>query len=89
MISVFARMLEQLAHDQVSLFLKVNNILASGQAAFRKLYSETTSLLSSTDYCQENMDNHRMNLTIFLYLRKAFYTVDKLLPGCRQSQRLV
>ena len=75
-ISVFARMLEQLVHDQLSEFLRVNNILASNQAAFRKLNSTTTSLISSTDHWHENMDNNKMNLTTFLDLRKAFDTVD-------------
>ena len=75
-ISVFARMFERLAHDQLSEFVKVNNILTSSQAAFRKLYFTTISLISSTDHWHENMDNNKMNLTIFLDLRKAFDTVD-------------
>ena len=49
-ISVFAGMLERLVHDQLSEFLTVNNILTSSQAAFRKLNSTTTSLISSTDH---------------------------------------
>ena len=69
-------MSERLAHDQLSEFLKVNNILTSSQAAFRKLYSTTTSLISSTDHWHENVDNNKMNLAIFLDLRKAFDTVD-------------
>ena len=48
----------------------------SSQAAFRKLNSTTTSLISSTDHWHENMDNNKMNLVIFLDLRKAFDTVD-------------
>ena len=75
-ISVFARLLEPLAHDQLSEFLKVDNILTSSQTTFRKLYSTATSLISSTDHWQENIDNNQMNLTIFLDLRKAFETVD-------------
>ena len=35
--SIFASMLEGLAHDQLYEFLKVNNILTSSQTAFRKL----------------------------------------------------
>ena len=69
-------MLERLVHDQLSKFLTVNNILTSSQAAFRKLNSTATSLTSSTDHWLENMDNNKMNLTIFLDLRKAFDTVD-------------
>ena len=68
-------MLKQLVYDQLSEFLTVNNILASSQAAFRKLNSITTSFISSTDHWHENMDNNKMNLTIYLDLRKAFDTV--------------
>ena len=75
-ISVFARMSERLAHDQLSEFLKVSSILTSSQAVFRKIYSRTTSLISRTDYWQENMDKNKINLTIFLDLRKAFDAVD-------------
>ena len=75
-ISVFASMLERLAHDQLSEFLKVSNILTSSQAVFRKLYSRTTSPISRTDYWQENMDKNKVNLTIFLDLRKAFDAED-------------
>ena len=69
-------MLERLVHDQLSEFLTVNNILTSSKAAFRKLNSTTTSLISSTDRWHENMDNNKMNLAMFLDLRKAFDSVD-------------
>ena len=69
-------MLERLVHDQVSEFLTVNNILTSSQAAFRKLNSTTTSLIFITDHWHENMDNNKMNLAIFLDLRKAFDSVN-------------
>ena len=75
-ISVFARMLERLAHDQLFEFLTINNILTSSHAAFRRLNSTTTSLISSTGHWHENMDNNKMYLAIFLDLRKAFDTVD-------------
>ena len=74
-ISVFARLLERLAHDQLSEFPKVSTILTNSQAAFCKLYS-TTSLISTIDHWQENMDNNKINLTLFLDLRKAFDTAD-------------
>ena len=69
-------MLEQLVYDHLYKLLMVNDILKSGQAAFRKLNSTEKSLISSTDHWHENMDNNKMNLTIFLDVRKAFDTVD-------------
>ena len=50
-ISVFANLLERPAYDKLSQFLKVNNFLTSSQAAFRKIYSTTTPIISSTDHC--------------------------------------
>ena len=73
---VFVRMLERLAQDKLSEFLKVNNILTSSQVAFRKLNSITAYILSSTDQCLANMDNNKLKLTIFLNFGKAVNTVD-------------
>ena len=42
-ILVFARVLERLAHEELSEFLKVNDVLTSSQAAFRKLYSNISN----------------------------------------------
>ena len=75
-ISVFSRMLERLLHDQLFDFLSMNKQLTSNHAAFRKLYSTVTSLISSTDYWYENKDYSQVNLAIFLDLKKAFDTVD-------------
>ena len=75
-ISVFSRMLERLTHDQLFEFLKINKSITCNQAAFRKLYSTITSLISSTDFWHENIDRSNVNLTIFLDLKKAFDTVD-------------
>ena len=77
-VSIFASMLEGLAHDQPYEFLKVNNILTSSQTAFRKLYSKTTAVTSSMDHWQENMNNSKMNLTIFLDLRERSSTLMRL-----------
>ena len=75
-ISIFSRMLERIVHDQIIDFLLENNVITKNQSAFRKLYSTITSLICSTDHWYENIDNKKLNLTIFLDLKKAFYTVD-------------
>ena len=51
-------------------FLKVNCILAKNQYAFRTLYSTIASLVNSTEYWRENIDNQKLNATIFLDLKK-------------------
>ena len=75
-ISVFSRMLERLTHDQLFEFLKTNKRITSNQAAFRKHYSTMTSLIGSTDYWYESIDHSKVNLTVFLDLKKAFDTFD-------------
>ena len=62
-------------HDQMINFILENNILTKNQSAFRKLHSTITFLIGTTDYWYENIDSKKLNLTIFLDLRKAL-TVD-------------
>ena len=50
--------------------------MTCNQAAFRKLCSTITSLISSTDFWYENIDRSNVNLNIFFDLKKAFDTVD-------------
>ena len=76
-ISVFARMLERLVHDQLSQFLTINNILTSSPAASRKLNSTATALIGSIDHWHENIDSNKTNLSIFLDLKKAFDIVNQ------------
>ena len=75
-ISIFSRLLEKLVHDQVFDFFLENNTIIKNQSAFRKLYLTIISLIISTDHWYENIDKKKLNLTIFLDLKKAFDTVD-------------
>ena len=75
-ISVFSRILERVVHDQVYEYLKINKVLTKSKSAFQKPCSTITSLIDSTDYWYENIDNKHLNLAIFLDLKKAFDTVD-------------
>ena len=74
-ISVLSRILERVVHDQVYEYLKINNVLTKSQSAFQKLCSTITSLIDSTDYWYETIDNKHLDLAIFLDLKKAFDTV--------------
>ena len=75
-LSIFSRVLEKIVHDQLHEFLKANGILTNNQYAFRKLYSTIMSLINSTEHWLENADNRKLNMTVFLDLKKAFDTVD-------------
>ena len=75
-LSVFSRLLEKIGHDQFTKYLKEHNKFAKCQHAFLKLHSTLTSLLSVTDTWFSNIDKRKLNISIFLDLKKAFDTVD-------------
>ena len=75
-LSVFSRLLEKIGHDQFSKYLKEHNKFAKCQHAFLKLHSTLTSLLSVTDTWFSNIDKRKLNISVFLDLKKAFDTVD-------------
>ena len=41
-----------------------------------KLYSTIVSLVNRNEHWRHNADNNKLNMTIFLNLKKAFDTVD-------------
>ena len=75
-LSVFSRLLEKLGHDQVSNYLKVHKKFSKCQHAFLKMHSTLTSLLNVTDAWFSNIDKRKINISVFLDLKKAFDTVD-------------
>ena len=75
-LSVFSRLLEKLGHDQVSSYMKEQKKFATCQHAFLKMHNTLTSLLNITDSWFSNVDKHRINISVFLDLKKAFDTVD-------------
>ena len=75
-LSVVSRILEKIVHDQLMEFLKGQNRLCLNQFAFQKLHSTLTCLLNVIDPWFKNSDEGKINLSIFLDLKKAFDTVD-------------
>ena len=75
-LSIFARIMEKIVHDQLIDYFKEKQILKKNQHAFRKLRSTITSLVKSTDEWLNNIDSQKVNMTMFLDLKKAFDTVD-------------
>ena len=75
-LSIFARILEKIVHDQLIDYFKEKQMLKKNQHAFRKLHSTINSLVKSTDEWLNNIDSQKVNMTMFLDLKKAFNTVD-------------
>ena len=75
-LSIFARIMEKIVHDQLIDYFKEKKMLKKNQHAFCKLHSTITSLVKSTDEWLNNIDSQKVNMTMFLDLKKAFDTVD-------------
>ena len=73
-LSVIARLFEKLVHEQ--LFLYFNDYLYKKQSGFRPKYSTQSMLLNTSSQWFLNIDKGDYNLVVFLYLRKAFDTVN-------------
>ena len=75
-LSVLSKLFEKNVHDQVSMFMKDNELFSQCQRGFRQLHSTVTSLLGVTDLWFSNIDRKLENISVFLYLKKAFDAVD-------------
>ena len=75
-LSIFSRVFERIVQDQLHDFLKTNCILTKNQYAFGTLHSSIISLVNSTEYWRQKIDNQKLNATVFLNLKKAIDTVS-------------
>ena len=75
-LSVLSKLFEKIVHDQVSTFMKENEHFSNCHHGFRQLHSTVTSLLGVTDMWLSSIDRRKVNISVFLDLKKAFDTVD-------------
>ena len=75
-LSIFSKLIEKIVHDQLLNFMQLNKILIPNQFAFKKLHSTITSLINVSDYWYENINEKKVNIALFLDLKKGFDTVD-------------
>ena len=79
-----SKILEKLVYNRVIDFINEHNILNDSQLkyGFRKKYSTYMALMDLTDSISECIDTGDVTVGIFLYLAKAFDTVNhKILLG--------
>ena len=79
-LPTISKIIERSAHIQLSSFPEENKLLSQSQFGFRLKRSTSTALITFTDQVLESMDKGCVTRTVFLDLRKAFDTVDHLLP---------
>ena len=56
--------------------MKENELFSNCHHGFRQLHSTVTSLLGVTDMWLSSIDRRKVNISVFLDLKKAFDTVD-------------
>ena len=75
-ISIVARIMEKLIHNQIYEYLIKSNLLSISQHRFRPFHSTITALLDITSRWYQNKDIGQLTDVIFLDLKKAFDTVN-------------
>ena len=75
-LSVLSKLFEKIVHDQVSTFMKDHGLFSHCQHVFRQLHSTIMSLLNVTELWFSDIDRKKVNMSVFLDLKKAFDTMD-------------
>ena len=76
LLTLPGKLIEKIAHSQMSSFLDHNALLSDRQGGFRKGHSTTSSIAELTDILLSNINKGLTSLAAFVDLRKAFDTVD-------------
>ena len=78
-ICTVAKVFEKIIFNQISHYLKINNILSPSQSGFRPNHSTTTALVKLTNDIFSASDTGNLTGAIFIDLKKAFDLVDHYL----------
>ena len=73
---ILAKILEKIVYEQLFSYFNDNNLLTSCLSGFRSFHSTLTALTEATNSWSVNIDNGLLNGVVFLYLKKAFDTID-------------
>ena len=86
LLPVMSKLFEKLVFNQLYQYLNDKCFINSNQSGCRELYSTVTCLLKNTDDWYSGMDTGNLAGMVFLYLKKAFFTVDhQILYGKLES----
>ena len=86
LLCFLSKVLEKIAHDQITEYLNKNSLLDPLQAGFRKHHSTQTALLKLTEDIRIGIDNRKLTLLLLFDFSKAFDKISptKLLRKLRQ-----
>ena len=73
------KLIEKIAHAQLTNFLEVHKLITDRQGGFRKGFSTASSIADLTDELFSNLNKKLISLAAFVDLRKAFDTVDHVI----------
>ena len=75
-LPTISKVFEKVVQEQLTEFLNVNKLLYNSQYGFRKAHSTETATLELIDTLLQTLDKKDIPISIFLYLSKAFDTID-------------
>ena len=75
-LSFFSKIFEKLTYNIVNNFLYKNDIIYKYQFGFRKKHSTQHAIITLVDRITSSLDSGDLVIGVFLYLKKAFDTVD-------------
>ena len=75
-LSVISKVFEKIFFNQFYDYLNGNNFLSDHQSGFRPFHSIQTALHKDIIYWLSNMDKGKINIAVFVDLKKAFDIVD-------------
>ena len=76
LLSIFNRIFEKLMHKRLSSYLDINNIICESQYGFRQQPSTEHAIPDIISRIQSYMDKKLFSCGVFIYISKAFNTVD-------------
>ena len=75
-LSPFSKIIEKVINNRMLAFLDKYNILSKTQFGFRKKMGTETALLNYIDNLQQELNNKKYSISVFLDLSKAFDVID-------------
>jgi hypothetical protein len=71
-----SKIVERIAHDQLTSYLERNNLLNDYQSGFRRGHSTMTALLKVTDDIRKSINDGMVTILVLLDFTKAFGSMD-------------